>query len=80
MRPGQPSPEGLDGAACCAFSISSEGLHPHHWNHLRAAEEMAHAHRDRIDCIKVLLEFHPEMGERTEPLSVILREIFLHNS
>ena len=49
---------------------------PHHWNHLRAAEEMAHAHVEQSNCIGVLLEFYPEMGERTSPLSVLLREIF----
>jgi hypothetical protein len=65
---------------CSSFgSISEEGLKQHHWNHLRAAEEMARAHVDHRESISVLLEFHPEMGDRTESLSVLLREVFKKN-
>lgn len=89
MSTRQETPESIESAAGCSLgaspcsasrTISEEGLGPHYWNHLRAAEEMARAHSEERKCLKVLLEFYPEMGERTDPISVLLREIFQQNA
>jgi hypothetical protein len=73
----QETGRGCNVATCSSSrTISEDGLRSHHWNHLRAAEEMARAHVDQSNCINVLLEFYPKMSERAEPLSLILREIF----